>query len=150
MNIVIYFGTEAGMAELAASDIADAIGDEATVTVVDMLDGDLSGLTDADLTLIVCSTHGEGELPGGAEPFAEVLDADRPDLSGVRYAVFGLGDSSYPVYSRGSELIDERLAALGAERIGEFGRHDASSRDEASTVAVAWAAGVLDSVAVQA
>jgi cytochrome P450 len=49
----------------------------------------------------------------------------QPDLTGIRYAMFGLGDSSYEFYSRGSELIDARLAALGAERFGEFGRHDA-------------------------
>lgn len=114
-----------------------------TVDVVDMTDADV-GSFDADaLHLIICSTHGEGGLPSGAEPFASTLDETQPDLVGVKCGIFGLGDSSYDVNSRGSELIDERLTALGATRVGEYGRHDASSRDRYSDLAIVWAKDAL-------
>jgi len=143
LRIVILYGTESGNAELVADDVAETLSDRFDIHTHDMSDADPSDLSADDFFLVICSTHGDGELPSGARPFAEALDRDRPDLTGVRYAVFGLGDSSYDTYSRGSELIDERLRALGAERVGPYGRHDASSRDVPSDLAKQWAADVL-------
>src|SRR5690606_9095685 len=75
--------------------------------------------------------------------FAALLDDERPDLTGARYAMFGLGDSSYEFYSRGSEHIDERLAALGAVRVGEYGRHDAVDGSLPNALALQWARTVI-------
>ena len=146
MNITVLYGTESGNAELVADDVAAAIDESGTAAIADLQDVDVTSLDAQAVHLIICSTHGEGELPESAQPFADALDLVHPDLTGVRYAMFGLGDSTYPNYSRGSELIDERLSALGAERIGEYGRHDASSRESASALAADWARGVLAGV----
>jgi MioC protein len=45
--------------------------------------------------LIVTSTYGQGDVPDNAKSFYEDLKAKRPDLSRVRYGVFGLGDRTY-------------------------------------------------------
>jgi MioC protein len=148
LGVMILYGTESGNAELVADDMADAMAGTADVVTRDMSSIDIAELSPRDFILVICSTHGDGELPSGAIPFAEALDRERPDLSGIRYAVFGLGDSSYETYSRGSELIDNRLRALGAERVGPYGRHDASSREVASDVAKHWALAVLEGQAV--
>lgn len=151
MKIVILYGTESGNAELVAEEVGEAIeereldGEDFDVTVIDMMDATGAVFDRAALHLVICSTHGEGELPSGAEPFAAALDGEQPDLTGIRYAVFGLGDSSYDVYSRGSERIDRRLSALGATRVGEYGRHDASSRDVPSDLAIEWATKTIES-----
>lgn len=142
--VVVLYGTESGNAELVAEEVVEAIETRVPAEMVDMSDPAALPLLPERFYLVVCSTHGDGELPTGALPFAEALDRDRPSLDGVRYAMFGLGDSSYETYSRGSELIDERLAALGASRTGSYGRHDASSRDVPSDLAIAWANEVLD------
>lgn len=146
MKITILYGTESGNSELVAEEVGESIedsdafgGESVEVEILDMNDADLDCFDTSALHLVICSTHGEGELPSGAMPFAALLDSESPDLAGIRYAVFGLGDSSYDIYSQGSELIDQRLAALGAVRIGEYGRHDASSRDMPSDLAIAWA-----------
>lgn len=147
MNIVILYGTESGNAELVADEVSEALeasGHGVSAEIVDMSEAEADVFDIATLYLVICSTHGEGELPSGAQPFAEMLDAERPDLAGVRYAMFGLGDSTYDHYSRGSEHIDERLSGLGATRVGDYGRHDASSRDDASELAIAWAESVLE------
>ena len=143
MKIAILFGTESGNAELVATDLADALGDEHETEVVDLADVDVQSLQRDVLYLVVCSTHGEGELPQSAQPFAAAVRASKPDLRGVRYAVFGLGDSTYPNYSRGSERVDALLAEHGAVRVGAYGRHDASGREEPSELAVAWATALL-------
>jgi MioC protein len=149
MKIVILYGTESGNAETVADDLVDELSAEHEVEAVDMTDATLDHLTPEALALVVCSTHGDGGLPASAVPFAELLDDERPDLGGVRYAMFGLGDSSYETYSRGSERIDERLSALGAERVGVYGRHDASDGSLPNDTALEWArelVGAVDSV----
>lgn len=151
MKFTVLYGTESGNSELVAEDIAAKLREtEDDVIVSDLQDFDPSALTVERFTIIVCSTHGEGDLPDSAVPFAEAFDAALPDLTGVQYAIFGLGDTFYEeTYSQGSEHIDRRFAAQGAQRVGEYGRHDASSWDLASDLALEWLPGVLESAAVQ-
>ena len=149
MKFTILYGTESGNAELVAEDLAAELGaSHDDVETHDLQDVDPASLTAERCYLIVCSTHGEGDLPNSAIPFAEAFDATPPDLTGVHYAMFGLGDTFYEeTYSQGSEHIDRRFAAQGATRIGEYGRHDASSWDLPSDAALAWLPGILEEAA---
>ena len=146
MDITVLFGTESGNSELIAQDLAAKLQQDGhAAEAIDLQDVDPAAFTPERLYLVVCSTHGEGELPNTAQPFFERLAAFDGDLTGMRYAMFGLGDTFYEeTYSQGSEHIDRRLAELGATRIGEYGRHDASSWDLPSDVALEWLPGVLD------
>ncbi len=135
MEIQIFFGTESGNAEMVAFDLAEELG----VDAEDLSDVDVASLDARTLYLIVCSTHGEGELPQSAVPFVDALRESAPSLQGVRYGLFGLGDSTYPNYSAGSDRLGEQLTSLGAERVGEIGRHDAAGRGDASKLASEWA-----------
>ncbi|HWS51555.1 MAG TPA: flavodoxin domain-containing protein [Microbacterium sp.] len=143
MTIHVLFGTESGNAELVAEEIADSLRGDEEVDCSDLADADVNALGRGTLYLIVCSTHGEGDLPQSAVPFVEAMNADAPDLTGVRYAMLGLGDSTYPNYSRGSEHVDEALRARGAQRVGEYGRHDAAGREDPVEVGIDWAADVV-------
>ncbi|SDH43621.1 cytochrome P450 [Agrococcus jejuensis] len=147
--VTILFGTESGGAELIAEDLAQHLSARADVRVVDLADADPDALDASRIHLVVCSTYGDGEVPTAARPFHEALVAGVGGLDGLRYAVFGMGDKSYvKTYSRGSELVDEALAARGATRVGEYGRHDASGPLDVGDVAREWADGVLaDAVA---
>ena len=72
------------------------------------------------LLLLVVSTHGEGEPPESAQALYRFLHGKRaPQLRGLRYAVFGLGDSSYQHFCKTARDFDARLEALGASRILE-------------------------------
>ncbi|MGP3535566.1 cytochrome P450 [Microbacterium sp. RD1] len=147
MPVTVLFGTESGNAELVADDLARALGERGTVRTADLGDLDPGDLDPAHLHLIVCSTYGDGELPTPVRPLRERLLAERPGLSGISYAVFGMGDRSYTrTYSRGSELLDEALAACGAARVGAYGRHDAGGPIDAIEVAREWAEGVIAEV----
>ncbi|GAA4664304.1 flavodoxin domain-containing protein [Frondihabitans cladoniiphilus] len=141
---VILYGTESGNAEMVADDLVDEISGDREVEAFDMSDFDLADFDPENYYLVVCSTHGDGELPSSARPFGEALDEEKPDLTGIRYSIFGLGDSSYETYSHGSEIIDEKLTALGATRVGEYGRHDASDGSLPNDNALAWLQGVLE------
>lgn len=139
MKITVLYGTESGNAETVADDLVDEFSDDFETIAVDMSDMTVEELGSDELYIVVCSTHGEGDLPASAIPFGELLDEEKPDLTGVQYAMFGMGDSSYENYSRGSEHIDERFAALGATRVGEYGRHDASDGSLPNDLALEWA-----------
>lgn len=150
MKITVLYGTESGNSELIAEDLGAKLRETLDdVEVFDLQNFDPASLNADTFYLVVCSTHGDGELPHTAIPFAETFDATPPDLTGVRYAMFGLGDSFYDTYSQGSEHIDRRFAAQGAVRVGEYGRHDASSWDLPSDVALEWLPGVLEAAGLQ-
>lgn len=146
MKFSVLYGTESGNSELIADDLGAKLREtELDVEVQDLQDVDPAALTADRFYLVVCSTHGDGDLPNSAIPFAEAFDAALPDLTGVQYAMFGLGDSFYQAtHSQGSEHIDRRFTAQGAVRIGEYGRHDASSFDLGSDLALEWLPGVLE------
>lgn len=135
---VVLFGTESGNAEMVAEDLVEELDGDHNAEAIDMTDYDISEFNPEDNYIVVCSTHGDGELPSGATPFFDALEAGSPDLTGIRFSVFGLGDSSYETYSHGSEIIDEKLRALGAVRVGEYGRHDASDGSLPNDDALAW------------
>ncbi|MGI8393222.1 cytochrome P450 [Leucobacter sp. W1038] len=145
--VTILFATESGGAELAAEELHARVGELADVRVRDIADLSPAELDPARLHLILCSTYGDGELPTSARAFHAQLSLKQHDLSGLRYAMFGLGDRSYTkTYSRGSELLDEALAECGARRVGEFGRHDAGGALETTEAAIEWVDGVFAEV----
>ncbi|WP_271408608.1 flavodoxin domain-containing protein [Pseudomonas sp. Q1-7] len=146
MNIQVLFGTETGNAEMVADDIVDALAHEVAISATDMSRFEVSALNDDTFYIIVCSTYGDGELPNSAQPFFTALENGKPDLSGLRFAVFGLGDSFYATFNRGSEIIAERLVALGGQQVGERGVHDASSGELPGDIAMQWAKEILAAI----
>ncbi|AZG48205.1 flavodoxin domain-containing protein [Gordonia insulae] len=143
MSVVILYGTETGNCELVADAISDVLAVDHDPSIYDMGEFAVEDLDPADFLVVVCSTYGEGELPTGAEPFAEELDEVAPDLTRLRFAVFGLGDTVYgETFNRGGEIIAEKLTGRGAVQVGEHARHDNSSPVKPATQATEWAEGI--------
>ncbi|NNH71558.1 nitric oxide synthase [Nocardia uniformis] len=139
MRVVILFGSELGTSELVAESVADELSAH-DVSVFDMTDFDPGDLEPTDFHIVVCSTSGDGELPTGAEPFFNALDATQPDLTGLRFGVFGLGDSIYgDTYNRGGEIAAEKLTECGAVQVGEHARYDSSTEVRPQEMAREWA-----------
>ena len=84
----------------------------------DMQEFDFTLFPEIRNLIVVVSTHGEGEPPVQAESFYEYLHgADSPASMDFRYAVCGLGDSSYRYYCQTGKDIDKRLEELGGNRL---------------------------------
>lgn len=151
MKIALLYGTETGNAEMLAEDIGAELDSDHEVTCSNLSDFDPADFEAETLYIIVCSTYGDGDLPASAQPFGEALDANPVDLSGFRFAIFGMGDSEYgETFNMGSQQLSDRLTALGATQIGERITHDASGPDMAEDLAFPWAQGVVDQVAEMA
>ncbi|WP_327743460.1 flavodoxin domain-containing protein [Streptomyces europaeiscabiei] len=149
MTVVhVLFGTESGNAEMVADDIAAVFGGQQFETVTaELTDVEVSDLAAMKIAVFVTSTYGEGGLPETAAPFYDALMAERPDLTGVRFAAFGLGDSVYETFNNAIDTIRTALVELGAEQIGSTARHDAASTTPATDLAEAWARDLLALVA---
>jgi len=72
-------------------------------------------LGQAQELFIVASTYGEGEAPDNGRLFAEQLAGNTGDLSGLKFAVLGLGDSHYVQYCAFAKQIFSLLSAKSAQ-----------------------------------
>ena len=140
MELKILVGTMTGTAEMVAEEMSDTLaglGHEIEVEPMD--DIDISVFDGGGDFLIVSSTYGQGDVPDNAMALYEGLIQDKPDLSGVRYGVFSLGDMTYSdTFNFGGKRFDKALADCGAKKIGEIFTHDASSGTIPEDDGVAW------------
>jgi MioC protein len=140
MKVTILVGTMTGTAQLCAQEMELALDDGETSVETLLMDAlDASVFSRQGVFLVCTSTYGQGDVPDNARNFYEGLKAARPNLSHVRYGVFGLGDRTYAeTFNFGGKRFDELLAELGAERIGERHMHDASSGILPEETALEW------------
>lgn len=144
MMISILYGTETGNAEMLAEDIQSELEGDHDVTCENLSDVDPTTLDPNRLYLLVCSTYGDGELPASAQPFAEAMEASKPDLSALHFGIFGMGDSEYDeTFNHGPKRLAELMLAYGAKQIGERVAHDASGPDMAEDLAFPWAEEII-------
>lgn len=139
--ITFLVGTMTGNAEFAAEEMAQILRDEfGHETELLRMDGlDAAVFRREGLFLICTSTYGEGDVPENAQRLYRELCEQRPDLSGVRYAVFGMGDANYrETFNFGGKRFDDILTALGATRLGERAMHDAQSGEEPWDYGCEW------------
>ncbi len=142
--ITILVGSMTGNAEFAAEDLQlvlkEHCGCEVKLLLMDGLGPESLGRN--GVYIICTSTYGEGEVPENARHLYDALCMHRPDLSGLRYAIFGLGDSTYVnTFNFGGKKFDDILSSLGAQRLGERAQHDAQSGVQAGDLAREWLRG---------
>ncbi|HKR76244.1 MAG TPA: assimilatory sulfite reductase (NADPH) flavoprotein subunit [Rhodanobacter sp.] len=90
---------------------------------------------------LVISSQGDGDPPDDALGLVEFLTGKRaPKLPQLKFAVLGLGDSSYPKFCAVSRQLDARFAELGAQRFAELGEADV----DFEAVGASWSDGVLE------
>lgn len=95
--------------------------------------------------VVVISSQGDGDPPDDAIGFIEFIVGKRaPKLPELKFAVLGLGDSSYPKYCAVSRELDARLTALGGQRFLELGEADLDFEG----ITAAWSAQALEQARV--
>ena len=118
-SLTILFGSQTGNARHVAEALAkQAQGKGISAKVVDMAEYKTSQLKNEQYLVIVTSTYGEGEPPENAIGLHNFLFSKKaPKLSGLKYAVLGLGDTSYEFFCKTAQDFDSRLAELGATSV---------------------------------
>ncbi|GGW66868.1 assimilatory sulfite reductase (NADPH) flavoprotein subunit [Alishewanella tabrizica] len=118
-TLTILFGSQTGNAKHVAQDIGDAASAKGfSVKVQDLAEYKAANLKNERYLVIVTSTYGEGEPPENAISFYNYLFSKKaPQLPELRYAVLGLGDTSYEFFCKTAQDFDQRLAELGAKAV---------------------------------
>ena len=144
-SLTILYGSQTGNAKGAASAIqkqAEAQG--LPVTLTSMADYKPKQLKKESHLLVVVSTYGEGEPPESAVDLFEQLKKGKiGKLEGLKFAVLGLGDSSYEFFCQTGKDFDDFLSKAGAERIHELASLDVDYQEAAS----AWGEQAVNAVA---
>ncbi len=135
-RLTVLYGSQTGNARREAEKLADAA--KAAGLNVRLLRTDAYAtreLASERLLYVVISTQGEGDPPDDAIGFVEFLAGKRaPKLPELKFAVLGLGDTSYAEFCGIARKIDARLAELGAQRVSDLGQADL----DIDTVAAPW------------
>ncbi|HCF78445.1 MAG TPA: assimilatory sulfite reductase (NADPH) flavoprotein subunit [Glaciecola sp.] len=120
-NLTIIYGSQTGNAKgIAVAYQAKASAAGIPATVVSMADYKPRQIKNETHIAIVVSTHGEGEAPDDAVELHEFLGSKKaPKLPNLKYAVLGLGDTSYEFFCQTAKDFDTRLATLGATAVVE-------------------------------
>ncbi|CUI15225.1 NADPH-cytochrome p450 reductase, putative [Bodo saltans] len=127
MNTNILFATETGLSQEVAETIASylvACGlRKCCVRSMDTVSIDQWELLSP--LVVVCSTTGQGDPPATMRASWEHLKmSDCPDLPNLQFAVFGLGDSTYPKYNYMGKMLHNRLRQLGGVSLVHRGLGD--------------------------
>ncbi|GLW98618.1 NADPH--cytochrome P450 reductase [Microtetraspora sp. NBRC 16547] len=138
VGLTVAYGSNLGTAQDIAEQVADQArrsGFATTLTTLDALQPPADGL------LVVVAASYNGRAPDNAAAFdaAESLG----DLSGVRFAVLGCGNTQWPTYQAFPRRIEAKLLAAGAVPLVPRGEADASGDfdgDVRSWTAELWSA----------
>jgi len=143
-GMTILFGSQTGNAR----SVAEGLGEKALAAgldarVLSMADFKPRNLAKERALLILVSTQGEGEPPeSGLDLYCFLGGKRAPRLEELRYAVLGLGDSSYELFCQAALDFDQRLAARGAKRLSPVQCCDVVYEEDATT----WSATVLKQI----
>lgn len=122
----VLFGSNLGTSEEIARDIANSAELNGFDVTMDDLDAGAGALPTEGVVIIASASY-NGAPPDNAAKFIKWLDEAKPGAAkGVNYVVFGCGNRDWSsTYQAQPRLIDEKLAALGANRLLPRGEGDA-------------------------
>ncbi len=125
MDINIFYATVTGNSEDAAGNIGQELSSAGhKVNVENMADIDIYKIAESKNVIVVTSTWGDGEPPMPAQEFYEDFMSSDMDLSGVKYCVFGLGESYYENFCKAAIDFDNKFSVLGGQRFLELEKAD--------------------------
>jgi len=131
-KITIVYGTETGNSKRLATDFAtQAKHNKINAKVVGMDQYRLTDLPKEEYLLAIVSTHGEGEPPAAAKKFYDHIHQNGFKLDKLKYSVLALGDTSYPLFCKTGEEVDEQFLKLGGNRIAPMQKCDVEYEVEA-------------------
>ncbi|MEO5998401.1 MAG: flavodoxin domain-containing protein [Chitinophagaceae bacterium] len=139
-KITITYGTETGNSKKLASEFAAKAktrGINAKIISLDQYR--LNDLPKEEYLLSIISTQGDGEPPAAAKKFYDHIHKNDSKLNKLKYGVLALGDTSYPLFCKAGEDVDQQLNKLGGERLMPLRKCDVDYESEAH----AWFGQVL-------
>ncbi|MCL1143836.1 FMN-binding protein MioC [Shewanella gaetbuli] len=145
-KIAFLVGTTLGGTEYIADELAEKLTELGHETEV-MLTPELADLKQFSLWVLVCSTHGAGELPDNIQPFYKQIMLEMPDLKDHFYALCAVGDSSYDTFCQGPEKLISLFSQAGAKEFVDKIQIDVQQDPIPEEPALAWLSSWQNSIA---
>jgi len=151
-RVTVLYGTDTGNAEMVAKNFQFELKRRGMkAKCLSFNDVAISDLAEESKVLAVVATAGQGEMPKSAvkfwqdmETFLETAPADY--LKDTKFAVFGLGDSSYVFFNEAARKIDQAFEKLGAERVQQLGLGDDQHPARFDTELEEWSPDFFDNI----
>ena len=145
--LLALYGSNLGTAEEYAHRLAETAEINGFATTLDALDHHVEPPPKQGGLVIFCASY-NGAPPDNASKYVAWLrdQAAADAFAGVKYVVFGCGNSDWSAtYQSVPRYIDERIAALGGERIAARG--EGNAREDLEGQYEAWFAGLRPAAA---
>lgn len=134
-RMVVFYGSQTGTGEEFAGRLAKeglkygfrgVVADPEECEVEDLtelssLEDDLEGPV---LAVFCVATYGEGDPTDNAQALYDWLQEGNGDVKGLRYAVFGLGNSTYEHFNAMGKVVDKKLSEMNGKRVHPLGLGD--------------------------
>lgn len=132
-KITITYGTETGNSKRVATEFAAKAKKQGiNVKLVSLDQYRLHDLIKEEYFFTVVSTHGDGEPPAATKKFYDHIHSNGFKFEKLKYSVLALGDTSYPLFCKTGEDIDEQLNKLGGNRIAPLKKCDLEFDEDAN------------------
>lgn len=133
-RITIAYGTESGNSKKLASDFATkAKKSGINAKLVGLEQYRLNDFAKEEYFFTVISTQGDGEPPAAAKKFYDHIHQSGLQVDRLKYGVLALGDTSYPLFCKAGEDVDQQLQKIGGQRIASLQKCDTDYETEAKT-----------------
>jgi len=142
MKILINYATVSGNSAMLAEQLNNKLKEmHSDIEFVHKDADDCKGedYNQYDLVLFVSSSWDDGDLNMIAEDYLNQLAG----VEGKKFALIGLGDSSYTHFCGGVDKVEAALKEKGAVIVGSVHKIDGFIEDPIVDGAVAWADGVI-------
>lgn len=140
MNILVTYASMTGTTEFVSEELHDHLeGMGLSSTLLDMGDLDIEQLKTFDKVIICSSSYGAGDVPSNGTKFYRALTETQLDLSGIDFAVCGIGDGSYVhTFCGAAKKFQTAFQQAKANEFSEALFHDCHKDDEPEVKAVEW------------
>jgi len=142
MKILINYATVSGNSAMLAQQLMDKLKVSQADKEFVYKDADECKGEDHnqyELVIFVSSTWDDGNINMIAEEYLNALQ----NMQGKKFAVIGLGDSSYPHFCGAVPKIEEKLKSLGVQLVGQSFRIDGFIEEPVVVKAAEWANAIL-------
>lgn len=114
----IIYGTETGNSKKVATQLLSILKkNNVQAKAIDASQFSVDKIEKEEFIICIVSTQGDGDIPVNAVEFYEKLNKNFHKLENTKFAVLGLGDTSYPLFCKAAEDFDLLFEKLGAQRV---------------------------------
>jgi len=148
----VLYGTDTGNSEIVAKNFQFELKRRGMkAKCMSLNEVDVPDLRDESKILAIVATAGQGDMPKSALRFWEqmesFLETAPPDfLKDTKFAVFGMGDSSYVFFNEAAKKIDGAFEKLGGQRIQDLGLGDDQHPARFDTELEEWSPDFFDNI----